>query len=128
MKDYLIFWSPRAEETYLKILSQILYLYTATGSKHKKTVETGSSNTIRNYAGNIEFDSHQLDFIGTSEGRITESGENYSYEYFLKDHLGIVRVIFSDDGAYIHDYKNSSEFAALPLFTSVQKLAVCVQC
>jgi len=61
-------------------------------------VETGSASTIRNYAGNKEFDSHQLDFIGTSEGRITGSGGSFSYEYFLKDHLGNVRVIFGDDG------------------------------
>jgi RHS repeat-associated protein len=38
-----------------------------------------------------------LEYIYTSEGRIRLSGTNYHYDYYLKDHLGNTRVVFTDE-------------------------------
>ncbi|MCD4735516.1 MAG: hypothetical protein K8R53_05700 [Bacteroidales bacterium] len=78
--------------------NKIKYLYTATGTKLKKKVEQGTSYTTRHYAGIVEYDFHQLGLIHTSEGRITQSGDDFNYEYFIKDNIGNVRVTFADNG------------------------------
>lgn len=35
---------------------------------------------------------------GTVEGRIDKGGDNESYAFYLKDHLGSTRAVFTDDG------------------------------
>ena len=42
----------------------------------------------------------RLEFIHTEEGRLVNIGNNkFQYQYFLKDHLGNIRVAFTDDGS-----------------------------
>ena len=38
-----------------------------------------------------------LEYIHTTEGRIRAVGSNYYYDYYLKDHLGNTRVVFTDE-------------------------------
>jgi RHS repeat-associated protein len=38
-----------------------------------------------------------LEYIHTTEGRIRVAGSNYYYDYYLKDHLGNTRVVFTDE-------------------------------
>ena len=51
----------------------------------------------RDYIGSIEYTGNNIDLVHTDEGRLIpgEEGE-FRYEYYLKDHLGNVRVRFSD--------------------------------
>src|SRR5690606_9223417 len=69
----------------------------ATGVKLRKTVGT----VERDYAGGIEYQNGQLEFIQTGEGRAIPAGNSYSYEYMLKDHLGNTRVLLKEDGSVL---------------------------
>ncbi len=39
-----------------------------------------------------------LEYTHTNEGRVRYNGVDYTYEYYLKDHLGNMRVMFHEDG------------------------------
>ncbi|WP_162144501.1 DUF6443 domain-containing protein [Aquimarina latercula] len=82
----------------------ISYIYTATGTKLKKIVSGGSSLTTE-YAGNYIYENGKLQFFNTSEGYVEPwykgIGEyqtiiGYNYVYQLKDHLGNIRISYSD--------------------------------
>jgi RHS repeat-associated protein len=52
----------------------------------------------KDYSGNFVYYYQELAYILTGEGRATkETGGIFSYEYFLRDHLGNVRVTFNGD-------------------------------
>ncbi|WP_298311017.1 DUF6443 domain-containing protein [uncultured Aquimarina sp.] len=74
----------------------ITYIYDATGAKQKKVVSGGSSLTTE-YAGNYIYKNGTLEFMSHPEGYIEPNGTNgYDYVYQLKDHLGNIRLSFSD--------------------------------
>ncbi|MEZ5199175.1 MAG: RHS repeat-associated core domain-containing protein [Bacteroidales bacterium] len=80
--------------------NKIMYLYTAEGTKLKKTVyyQDGSSE-VTDYIYNFVYKDNTIDFILTDEGRMipdVTQGSGFWYEYYLKDHLGNVRLSFSD--------------------------------
>src|SRR5690606_16136456 len=62
----------------------ITYVYDATGRKLRST----QSGTVTDYIDGIEWEGTALNLLHMEEGRITKSGATYTYEYFLKDHLG----------------------------------------
>ena len=67
-------------------------------AKIKKTV----GGMTREYAGGIEYNDGQIEFIQTEEGRaIMNSNATYSYEYMLKDHLGNTRVLLDENGTVL---------------------------
>ncbi|MBL7738462.1 MAG: RHS repeat-associated core domain-containing protein, partial [Chitinophagaceae bacterium] len=75
----------------------IEYTYDAAGNKLKKTVTEGSIVTNTLYMmGNYVNDT--LQFIGTEEGRVRFSKEKTAlfYDYMLKDHLGNVRMVLTE--------------------------------
>ncbi|WP_374163610.1 RHS repeat domain-containing protein [Arcticibacter sp. MXS-1] len=73
----------------------IRYIYDAAGRKLRKEF-TGNT---RDYIGGIEYgDGGQLDFVQTEEGRAIKSGDKFSYEYMLKDHLGNTRAVVKENG------------------------------
>jgi RHS repeat-associated protein len=83
----------------------IKYYYDAVGDKlEKKTVE-GSTTTITLYDGGIVYKNDTLQFISTEEGRVRPippsggGGASWVVDYYLKDHLGSVRVVLTDDPA-----------------------------
>jgi RHS repeat-associated protein len=79
--------------------NKITYLYTSSGNRIKKTVETsGQSSEVMHYAGSYTYKGSGLQMIKTSEGRIRKETTTYKYEYSITDHLGNVRVMFGDDG------------------------------
>lgn len=81
----------------------IQYIYDATGRKLRKLV-AGSN---RDYVDGIEYGHNgDIDFFLTQEGRVVKNGNTYSYEYFLKDHLGNTRVMVKQDGSIlqVQDY------------------------
>ncbi|WP_394974040.1 DUF6443 domain-containing protein [uncultured Croceitalea sp.] len=70
----------------------ISYIYDATGVKLKKTV--GSS--VTEYAGNYIYENGSLQFFSHAEGYVdVEGGYDYIYQY--KDHLGNVRLSYTDN-------------------------------
>lgn len=90
----------------------ILYIYDAAGNKLEKRTEelaaTTNNNTakttVTGYTGGFIYENNVLQFFGQEEGRIRpQRDENthlltgYVYDYFLKDHLGNVRVVLTDE-------------------------------
>jgi RHS repeat-associated protein len=73
------------------------YTYDATGKKLAKKF-TGQPDHY--YIDGIEFDGPTLLFAMTEEGRVRKASTgSYTYDYFLKDHLGNIRVVLSTDGS-----------------------------
>ena len=62
------------------------YVYDGTGRKLRST--NGIVGQTRDYIDGIEYVGGTMELIHTEEGRITRSGNTYTYHYFLKDHLG----------------------------------------
>jgi RHS repeat-associated protein len=81
----------------------LTYDYDASGNKHKYVADT----LTRKYAGRFEYDqNNSLKRVATSEGQLVPSGDTLRFDYFLKDHLGNVRVVFNEKGDIIqkNDY------------------------
>jgi RHS repeat-associated protein len=84
----------------------ITYTYDAVGAKLKKTVqEPGRPDRITLYLSGAVFENDTLQFISHEEGRIRnvkryfsngDSANNLVYDYFLKDHLGNVRMVLTE--------------------------------
>jgi len=86
------------------------YAYDAGGSKLSKTIYDGSSSTTINYIGGFEFDnSNALTSFAMPEGRVRKTGSStFTFEYFITDHQGNVRVSFEDNsGSAIVRQENS---------------------
>lgn len=90
---------------------KIEWLYSADGTKLRKNVyDNGHLNTITDYANGFEYETvidpnaaegtvpvPELQSFAMSEGRIVNVGGTLYYNYHLKDHLGNVRVTFSNE-------------------------------
>jgi RHS repeat-associated protein len=88
---------------------QVTYVYNAAGAKLTQSV-TGSISKTTDYIGEFVYENNVLQYILHEEGRIVPDNSPgaprpYDYQYFLKDHLGNTRVVFSEK-------KNSSEYKA----------------
>ncbi|MBN9299698.1 MAG: hypothetical protein J0I41_22035, partial [Filimonas sp.] len=89
----------------------ITYIYDATGNKlEKRTSELAASSnqqqgkqTTTTYLGSYVYENSILQFFGHEEGRVRPvtppgaGGTSYVYDYFLKDHLGNVRMMLTDE-------------------------------
>ncbi|MBL1214654.1 MAG: RHS repeat-associated core domain-containing protein [Ignavibacteriae bacterium] len=80
---------------------KIEWLYSAIGSKLRRAVYSsdGSVEEVTDYVNGFVYESDytealpELKFFNFSEGRVVNEG-GFDYEYYLKDHLGNVRVSF----------------------------------
>ncbi|MBL7746164.1 MAG: hypothetical protein JNM19_01945 [Chitinophagaceae bacterium] len=82
----------------------ITYTYDAAGNKLKKEVaETGLPTKTTMYLGGTVYENDVLQFIGHEEGRIrykAAEGANPAdlhYDYMIKDHLGNVRMVLTEE-------------------------------
>jgi RHS repeat-associated protein len=77
----------------------IKYQYDAAGNKLKKTTTEGAKTTTTLYLGGMIYQNDSLQFIGQEEGRIRyrPSDSSFQYDYFLKDHLGNVRMVLTEE-------------------------------
>jgi RHS repeat-associated protein len=78
--------------------NKIEYVYTATGEKLKQRLSTGTTLLyFGNYVYTLDGTANGIavKYILTKEGRATNSAGTYTYEYFMKDHLGNTRVSFN---------------------------------
>ncbi|WP_062061786.1 RHS repeat domain-containing protein [Aquimarina longa] len=74
----------------------ISYIYDATGAKLKKIATEGSSLTETAYAGNYVYKNGVLEFFNHPEGYVEKEADGYKYVYQFKDHLGNIRLLYSD--------------------------------
>jgi RHS repeat-associated protein len=87
----------------------ITYTYDAKGAKLKKTVTEGSSTTITTYVNGFVYKASSpqgggpvgadtLQFAFQEEGRLrpTVNGQLTTFDYFIKDHLGNIRMVLTD--------------------------------
>src|SRR6056297_3713365 len=58
----------------------------------------GNTTDTTYYMGSFEYKNGELNQVFTSEGRVRydETSGEYHYDYYLKDHLGNTRVLFTD--------------------------------
>lgn len=88
----------------------IIYTYDAAGNKLEKKVTEGTTLTITTYLGGAVYQSKgvtgapgqdALQFIGMEEGRMRVDAGNTTtpnpYDYMVKDHLGNVRMVLTDE-------------------------------
>ena len=79
---------------------RISYAYDTAGMKLRKVVKEGSTTTVTDYAGNYIYKNNELEFFNHPEGyvspTVTSSGVEMSYVYQYKDHLGNVRLSYTD--------------------------------
>jgi RHS repeat-associated protein len=80
----------------------IQYVYDASGRKLKKIF----NNITHYYADGIEYSSDTLLFIATEEGRVRPKNLNsdWVYDYFMKDHLGNIRMVLTADASSAKTY------------------------
>ncbi|MEW7281090.1 peptidoglycan DD-metalloendopeptidase family protein [Aquimarina sp. 2201CG1-2-11] len=74
----------------------INYVYDATGAKLKKIATEGGNATTTEYAGGYIYKNGNLEYFSTSEGYVTPENGGYKYIYQFKDHLGNVRLSYTD--------------------------------
>lgn len=75
----------------------IEFTYDAAGRKLSKHVKLESTDDLYTFVGSFTYKNNNLTKIQTEEGAVNVSGSTYRYDYFLRDHLGSVRVLFSED-------------------------------
>ena len=85
----------------------IIYIYDAAGNKLEKRTLEGTKLTQTDYIGSFLYENNKLQFLGHEEGRSRlkqiidgSTGQPvtvFVYDYFLKDHLGNVRMVLTDE-------------------------------
>lgn len=78
----------------------IIFIYDATGNKLQKIVdEIGHPLKTTLYMDGIVFENDQLQYITHEEGRarINTGATEIVYDYMIKDHLGNVRMVLTDE-------------------------------
>ncbi|NOU17302.1 MAG: hypothetical protein HOO91_07080 [Bacteroidales bacterium] len=74
------------------------YIYDASGNKLAQMIRSGSARDTLYYSGAFIYNDAKLDYALTGEGRVVYANGLFSYEYFLKDHLGSTRVATAASG------------------------------
>lgn len=109
----------------------ISYTYDAGGNKIKKTVVEGSNTTTTNYVDGFVYEKVNsaddvLQFFSHEEGRVRwvkanpyscpATTDRFEYDYFVKDHLGNIRMVLTEQtesicypGASLEDTRQVTE-------------------
>lgn len=81
------------------------YFYNGKGEKYKKVVTEGANVTTTLYVNGAIFVNNVLQFIEHDEGRMrwtavqgpnSYNWHDFQYDYFIKDHLGNIRMVLTD--------------------------------
>ncbi len=94
--------------------NKIEYFYDATGVKQKKKVTDTGNTTTTDYAGNYIYENGQLLFFNHVEGYVEPNGSSFKYVYQYKDHLGNIRLSYSDKSG-----NGTIEVTSNPLTTEI---------
>lgn len=76
------------------------YTYDGFGNKMQKYIyETGQPAKTIQYLGSAVYENDVLQFIGMEEGRIRfrPSDNSFQFDYLIKDHLGNVRAVLTEE-------------------------------
>ncbi len=121
----------------------ITYTYDAAGNKLKKTTVDNTvspaKTTVTSYINGFVYENDELQFFGHEEGRVRK-GIQYNldgsttaglfYDYMLKDHLGNIRAVITDQED-VHRYMATFDTAARPaevqLFSNIEETAFLVK-
>ncbi|BFP42647.1 hypothetical protein FGF1_34920 [Flavobacteriaceae bacterium GF1] len=76
---------------------KINYIYDALGTKIQKVANDNGSLTTTDYAGNFVYENGTLQFFSHPEGYVNANGGGYDHVYQYKDHLGNVRLSYTDN-------------------------------
>ena len=92
---------PTFIEINLSIDKKVTYYYAADGTKLRKITVDGGEVITTDYAGNFIYKDiglgTELQFFNTSEGYVQpNNGSGYSYIYNYQDHLGNIRLSYTD--------------------------------
>ena len=80
-------------------INQLQQLYAADGSLlQRKYLKNNIIITKTDYLRGKEYISDILESVHHEDGRAIKTGSSWLYEYWIKDHLGNVRVTFADHG------------------------------
>jgi len=82
----------------MKASDKVEWLYTASGEKLRKTTTISGSSSTKEYRSEIETDDSGY-VVHHGEGQVREETGNLNWEYSLKDHLGNVRILYSDSNS-----------------------------
>ena len=74
--------------------NKIEYIYSSNGQKLQKKVSQGSTVNTTDYLEGFQYVNNVLSFVPTSEGFFDFKTNSYVYQY--RDHLGNVRLSYSD--------------------------------
>jgi RHS repeat-associated protein len=82
-------------------MGTITYTYDAAGNKLRKvTIDNTISpakTTTTDYMTGAVYENNVLQFIGHEEGRIRPGTSGFNFDYFIKDHLGNVRIVLTEE-------------------------------
>lgn len=76
---------------------KIKYIYSATGTKLAQEVYDANGTLVKvtDYIGELIYENNTLKMIQHPDGRILPDGAGWEHQYYLKDHLGNIRVTFT---------------------------------
>lgn len=93
--------------------STVSYLYRADGRKLQVTHKNENSVNVTDYCGNAVYENGSLKKILTEgEGYISLSGSTPVYNYYLKDHMGNIRIVY-DQNREVKDVNHYYPFGGL---------------
>ncbi|HEV8286375.1 MAG TPA: DUF6443 domain-containing protein [Chitinophagaceae bacterium] len=81
------------------VTNAIIYKYDAAGNKIQKEVYVGGvpPGKVTLYIAGAVYENDVLQFISHEEGRIRLENNQFYYDYFIKDHLGNIRMVLTDE-------------------------------
>lgn len=91
--------------------------YSADGSKlYQQTYRDGALVSRRDYIDGVEYHDQTLESIHHETGRAVLEGASFVYEYYMKDNVGNIRMVFADtnnDGAITLGLNGDFEIRAI---------------
>ena len=77
--------------------NKISYVYDAEGRKLEKNIINGTVTTTTKYMNGFQYLNAVLQFFPTVEGYVKKTGNAYFYVFNYTDHLGNIRMSYSDN-------------------------------